>query len=91
MIAIRSKFYGPTERRGSCVRAFANGRRVGVPWEHSLDSESNHRRAVIALCDKLGWDSDRFYGGFLEGGEWAWVPVFDADWEQRHRQIQEVQ
>ena len=90
MIAIRSKFYGPTERRGSCVRALANGHRVGLPWDHSQDSEGNHRLAVVALCDKLGWDSDRFYGGCLESGEWAWVPVFDADWEHRHLKTQEV-
>lgn len=90
MIAIRSKFYGPTERRGSCVRASANGHRVGLPWDHALDSEQNHRRAVVLLCGKLGWDEDRFYGGCLEGGVWAWVPVFDADWEHRHRRNQEV-
>lgn len=89
MIAIRSKYHGPTNYRGSIVRASANGRSAQVPWAAEWDSEDNHRRAVVILCAKLGWDADRFFGGNLESGEWVWVPVFTADWEKRQRE-QEV-
>lgn len=87
MIAIRSKYHGPTDGRGSCVRARANGRSAQLPWDSALGSEENHYRAVVLLCAKLGWDADRFFGGNLESGEWVWVPVFTVDWYKRqHKQ-----
>lgn len=90
MIAIKSKYHGPTDTRGSIVRASANGRSAQLPWASEIGSEENHYRAVVLLCRKLGWDADRFFGGNLESGEWVWVPVFTADWEKRQRQAQEV-
>jgi hypothetical protein len=86
MVAIVTKYHGPTNTRGSRVSASGNGHRVEVAHESALDSEANHRRAVRALCDKLGWDEDRFYGGSMDDGRWAWVPVFPYDWEQRQKE-----
>jgi hypothetical protein len=52
-----------------------------------LDNEANHYAAVKKLCDKLGWDAARFFGGNLQGSEGvAWVPVFTYDWEQRQKE-----
>ena len=87
MVAITSKYHGPTNTRGSCVRATANGHMVTVPWASELDSEANHREACKRLCDKLGWDADRFFGGAMDDGRWAWVPVFTYDWEQRQKEV----
>jgi hypothetical protein len=86
MLAITSKYHGPTDTRGSKVRATANGKSAIVPYASELDSEANHRAAVVALCDKLGWDADRFFGGAMVDGRWAWVPVFTSDWEQRQKE-----
>lgn len=86
MVAITSRYHGPTQTHGSCVRATANGNMVTVPWASELDSEANHRVACMRLCDKLGWDADRFFGGGLDDGRWAWVPVFSYDWEQRQKE-----
>jgi hypothetical protein len=60
---------------------------VTVPWASELDSEANHREACKRLCDKLGWDADRFFGGALDDGRWAWVPVFPYEWEQRQKEV----
>jgi hypothetical protein len=87
MLAIVTKYHGPTNTRGSRVSAAADGKRAAVAHESALDSEANHRRAVRALCDKLGWDEDRFYGGVMDDGRWAWVPVFPYDWELRQRKV----
>jgi hypothetical protein len=86
MVAITSKYHGPTDTRGSKVRATANGHTATVPYASELDTEANHRAAVVALCAKLGWDADRFFGGSLDDGRWAWVPVFTYDWEQRQKE-----
>ena len=87
MVAITSKYHGPTNTRGSCVRATANGQTVTVPFASELDSEANHREACKRLCAKLGWDADRFFGGTMDDGRWAWVPVFPYDWEQRQKEV----
>jgi len=86
MLAITSKYHGPTSIRGSCVRATANHNMATVPWDSALDIEDNHRQAVIRLCEKLCWDADRFFGGVLDDGRWAWVPVFPCDWGQRRKE-----
>ena len=86
MVAITSKYHGPTNTRGSCVRATANGHMVTVPWAAAWDAEQNHREACKRLCDKLGWDADRFFGGVLDDGRRARVPVFPCDWEQRWKE-----
>jgi len=87
MLAITSKYHGPTNTRGSRVRATANGHMVTVPWAAEWDAEQNHREACKRLCDKLGWNADRFFGGVLDDGRWAWVPVFTFDWEQRQKEV----
>ncbi len=53
----------------------------------TISAEAIGRRAVRALCDKLCWDEDRFYGGAMDDGRWAWVPVFTYDWEQRQKEV----
>jgi hypothetical protein len=87
MVAITSRYHGPTDTRGSKVRATANGHTATVPYASELDREANHRAAVVALCAKLGWDADRFFGGSMADGRWAWVPVFTYDWEQRQKEV----
>jgi hypothetical protein len=86
MLAITSKYHGPTDTRGSKVRATGFRGTVTVPYDSALDSEANHRAAVVALCEKLGWDADRFFGGAMVDGRWAWVPVFTYEWEQRKKE-----
>jgi hypothetical protein len=90
VVAITSKYHGPTNTRGSCVRATANHNMVTVPWDSALDSEENHRNACERLCGKLGWDADRFFGGVMDDGRWAWVPVFTYDWEQRQKEVRDA-
>jgi len=46
--------------------------------------------AMAALCKKIGWDEDRFFGGFMDNGDGAWVPVYTRDWEQRQLKKAEV-
>jgi hypothetical protein len=76
MLEISGKYRGPTGIGGSCVRAPANHNIATLQWDSALDGETNHRAAAVALCDKQGWDADRFFGGVLEGGHGC--PCFPA-------------
>lgn len=80
--AITTKFVGPTNVRGSRVVADAGDkRRLIVSWDHSLNSENNHRAAALALRDKLGWTGD-LVGGWHENiGLWVFV---DSPYGPKH-------
>ena len=90
MVAIVTRYHGPTNTRGARYSARADGRVVYVGIDHALDEEGNHRRAAVKLCRLGVWDEDRFFGGSVRDGEWAWVPVFTSDWEQRQLKKAEV-
>lgn len=59
MTAIRTRFIGPTNFRGSRVKVVAGeggkGFQLTVVWDHSVNSEQNHYRAAAALITKLEW------------------------------------
>lgn len=52
MIAITTKYHGPTNTRGSRTIATAHAggatRRVTVAWDHTLSATANHHAAAVA-------------------------------------------
>ena len=68
-IAIETKYYGPTNTRGSKIIATtANGQRLSMPYDHS---GNEHERAAHALATKMGWLEDgkfRLVGGSTKSG-----------------------
>ena len=70
--AIRTRFYGPTNFRGSCTRAKCEAGTVRVPYEYAWDAEANHLNAMHTLATKLGWGLDGWeYGVF--NNDYYWV------------------
>lgn len=69
MIAIETKYYGPTNTRGSkIVATTCNGQRLSMPYDHAGDE---HERCAQALAEKMGWlDGGRFrlVGGSTKSG-----------------------
>ena len=82
MIAILTKFIGPTNYRGARVKAFTtSGHRIIVPWDHSQNVEENHDAAALALCRKMGWGGKLVRGGTEVGYAYAFLrewTVIDA-------------
>jgi hypothetical protein len=51
--AIVTKFLGPTNTRGSRVKAFLpSGLSVTLSWDHALNSQENHHKAAKACVQK---------------------------------------
>jgi hypothetical protein len=74
--AIVTKFLGPTNVRGSRVKAKCDAGSLIIGWDHSLGVEGNHRRVAEALRDKLGWNTDGYgalHMGGLPGSGYAFV------------------
>lgn len=66
MQAIRTKYYGPTDTTGSCIRAKCQAGSIRMPYRHELDLEENHEAACRELCLKLGWAGNTVLG-FVDG------------------------
>lgn len=66
MQAIVTKYLGPTDSRGSRVKAMADAGAVILSWDDALDPDGNHDAACAALVGKLGWGTyGRWVGGTL--------------------------
>jgi hypothetical protein len=76
MQAITTKYYGPTNTKGSKFVAECEAGRIAIPYDYDLDSEENHIAAANALLAKLGWD-DRWniVSGGMKDGRWSHVLV----------------
>lgn len=69
MIAIQTKYLGPTNHMGSRIKAFTQNkgqaRTIGYP--HELGVEAGHDAAARELIVKLGWFGVWVRGGSADG------------------------
>ena len=64
MKAIKTVYLGPTNTRGSRIKASdGDGHSVTVPYPHELSGADCHAVAAVALCRKMGWDGILIAGG----------------------------
>lgn len=75
MQAIQTRYFGPSNVRGSRIKATCAAGSITVGYDHALNSEKNHEAAAIALIAKLGWQDvlDEMHGGQLKTGDYVWV------------------
>jgi hypothetical protein len=74
MKAIRTKYHGPGNVRGSRFSATSGeqGQKIFMAYDYALNSEKNHAKAARQLADKFNWKSDLIGGGFPDG-TMVWV------------------
>ena len=61
--AITTKYFGPTNTRGSRVKAQAQAGSVTIHWDYALNSDDNHKAAAKALMAKFEWDKHSVIAG----------------------------
>jgi hypothetical protein len=62
--AIFTKYLGPTNRRGSRIKAFdCEGFSITLNINHSFSDGHNHVEAARKLCEKMGWGGTLVSGG----------------------------
>lgn len=80
MIAIHTKYIGPSNTRGSRIKAFTtSGFSVTIPYPHALSYETCHFEAVKALVKKhkLDWNLEGMrFGDSADGKGYSFC--FDA-------------
>jgi hypothetical protein len=74
MKAIRTKYIGPSNVKGSRLSATTGerGQRLIMSWPSELNSGEAHARGARALADKMGWKTELIGGGFPDG-TMVWV------------------
>ena len=75
MQAIRTRYFGPTDTKGSRISAKNRSRTIYISYDHALDVIDNHRAAARELKRLMQWGGDMVGGIFY--GDWYWV--FDDD------------
>ncbi len=77
--AIVTSFYGPTNTKGSRIKAQCDAKTMWFSWDHALGVGANHHRAAALLAVDLGWieQDTKLQGGSLPGTlpcqGYAWV------------------
>lgn len=67
--AIVTKYIGPSNVRGSRVKASASAGSVTISYNSALNSEDNHLAAAETLARKYGWlDNATLHGGGMPDG-----------------------
>jgi len=74
MIAIQTKYLGPTDARGSRIKAWTEtGHAVTVGYPHEArEGAAAHSVAALALAAKLGWDGTLIAGATDRGYVFVW-------------------
>jgi len=65
--AIELKYYGPTNHRGSRIKATAQCGSRWTYWDSALSAEGNFTRAARLFAEHWGWDG-HWIGGATDGG-----------------------
>lgn len=76
MQAIRTRYHGPTNTKGSRFSATCEHGRIYVPYDHSLNLAGNHKAAALALLEKLDWVDTPYAGGVFEG-DYYWAAIIE--------------
>ena len=65
--AIETKYIGPTNLRGSRVKATAQAGSIIMHWDDALGVDENHTKAALALCAKYDWKGKLCAGALSNG------------------------
>ena len=71
MQAIRTRYHGPTDSKGSRIIAKCEAGSIQMPYNHALNLEANHAAAAQQLAERFSW-AGVYHGGSF-GGDYYWV------------------
>lgn len=81
MQTIETRYIGPTNTRGSRIKAKASGgESVTIPLDYGMTTYHAHAKAADALRVKLGWDAMFMAEAKGTGYVFAFPPEPQASW-----------
>lgn len=82
MQAIFTKYIGPTNFRGSRVKASCEAKSIYLSWDDTLNSEQNHDMAAKELATQLDWHGQWYSGGLENGNVYVCVTNWQGNFEK---------
>jgi len=81
MQTIITKYLGPTNYRGSRIKAMQSARgfnserpySITRSWDYSLETNQNHMEVAKEFADKMGWKGDWIGGSLDSNGGYVFV------------------
>lgn len=73
MQAIRTRYHGPTNVKGSRISATCERGRIYVGYDHALNLFENHATAAALLVEQMGWGENDYIGGCFDH-DYYWAP-----------------
>ena len=73
MQAIRTRYHGATNTRGSRIVAKCEAGTFSMPYNHALGTWENHATAAAILLKRLNWGKP--YAGGCFGNDYYWTAV----------------
>lgn len=70
--AIKTKYIGPSNTRGSRVKATAAAGSRTMAWDHRLNDCDNHTAAAKEYAQRMEWTGE-WFGGMTEDGSYVFV------------------
>jgi len=83
MQAIQTRYFSPTNSRGSRIKAWAAAGSITIDYPHELSGQACHRAAAEALAKKMEWTSEKYgelLGGSLPKQKGDYVFIFNNAW-----------
>ena len=76
MVAIITKYIGPTNTRGARIKAYTGkGQSVTIAYPYLAGGDgASHETAARALMSKMGWDFELVQGGTGTGRAFVMLP-----------------
>lgn len=65
--AIKTKYLGPTNTKGTRVRASAYAGSIVVDWDYGIGNNENFEKAAMELIKKFEWHKHRDFVGIASG------------------------
>ena len=75
--AITTKYLGPSNFRGSRIKAKAAEGSITISYDDRLNSEQAHAQAAEALARKFKWEGRYFQGGLPDDRGYCFVCTAD--------------
>ncbi len=80
--AITTKYFGPSNVKGSRVKAKAAAGSIYLEWDHRFNPETNHAMAAKALADKMQWNGHYYQGAMPDDSGYCFVAVDQRESEE---------
>jgi len=78
MKAILTKYLGPTNFKGARIKAYdGDGNSITISFDYGLNSEDRHKKAAVALCEKMDWSADLVGGGIKNGYAFCFIDAYN--------------